>query len=283
MVHRFFSFVDMVLRTNNMFPIFYPTATFVRDKVLRVFSFGSPPTLQLTKEAAEKAGKSGGCQILEHFGLPATLVFGAIQPWDPIPRLFSEIDGLYPLVDDVGPDGNTLYSSGPPRSLRIVARALVDAWDGWGKFRDMIQAAGPQKYQHVGLQHIMLPEPVRFLTDRFVNVNVNIPAVDEIVQVAPGEIFVALDSIFPLDVFEVSYLASGIRSFLHHFFPAYDSPLVRYAQKVSKQSNIQTLQEERVKDIDTTAFDREEVGATKSSWNQAEEWLKSVVPADSSR
>ena len=226
-----------------------------------------------------KADKSQGCKILDVFGLPASLVYGAVQPWDPIPRLFSRIDGLYPLVDDLGVDGKTLYASGPPRSLRLVAKALVDAWDGWGNYRDMILAAGPQKFEHVGLQHIILPEPTRYLSDRFVNVNVNIPAVDEIVRVSPDELYTALKTIFPLDVFELSYLTSGIRGFLHHFFPAYDLPLVQYAQKVSKRSNIQTLQEKRVKHIETEIV-RGEDGDAKTALEQAEEWLKTLAAAE---
>ena len=259
----------------------FPTrkAKFVRNKVLRVFSFGSPPAVKLNPvvAASGKKGNSGGCKILDVFGLPASLVYGAVQPWDPIPRLFSEIDGLYPLVDDLGADGVTLYASGPPRSLRLVARALVEAWDGWGSYRDMIIKAGPQEYQPVGMQHIILPEPVRYLSDRFVNVNVNIPAVDEIVRLSPDELYKALESIFPLDVFELSYLTAGIRGFLHHFYPAYDLPLVQYAQKVGKASKVQTLQEKRVKNIETESLNGEDE-ATKSSWGQAEEWLKSVQP-----
>lgn len=260
-------------------------AEFVRDKVLRVFTFGSPPVLQLDPnvEVTGREGESEGCKILDHFGLPASLVYGCVQPWDPIPRLFSEIDGLYPLIDDLGSDGKTLYASGPPRSLRPVARKLAEAWAGWDNYRDTILAAGSQEYQPVGMQHIILPEPVRFLTDRFVNVNVNIPVVDEIVRVSPDELYTALETIFPLDVFELSYLTSAIRGFLHHFFPAYDAPLVQYAQKVSRTGTVQTLQEKRVKNIETEKLLDVEDGVSKSSWGQAEEWLKSVVPAESRR
>lgn len=51
------------------------------------------------------------CPILEAFGLPASMVYGYIQPYDPVVRLFSGHDVLYPLVDDLGADGNTLYST----------------------------------------------------------------------------------------------------------------------------------------------------------------------------
>lgn len=160
----------------------------------------------LNPSVERKNGSSEGCPILDVFGLPASLVYGSIQPWDPIPRLFSPIDGLYPLVDDIGADGVTLYANGPPRSLRVVARELVKAWEGWPRFRSIVLEAGPQKYQHVGLQHIIMPEPVRYLTDRFVNVNVNIPVVDEIVRLSSEDLYNALETNFPLDVFELSYL-----------------------------------------------------------------------------
>lgn len=42
------------------------------------------------------------------------------------------------MVDDVGEDGVTVYASGPARGLRPVARALVEAWETWPDFRDMI-------------------------------------------------------------------------------------------------------------------------------------------------
>jgi hypothetical protein len=75
-------------------------ADFVRDKVLRVFTFGSPPVavcsrkpLLLEEDAEEESniwdgpvfkGSSGeayGCSILEAFGLPPSIVYGYIQPW----------------------------------------------------------------------------------------------------------------------------------------------------------------------------------------------------------
>jgi hypothetical protein len=223
-----------------------------------VYTFGCPPVVRLDTGVQPKTSISPTCPILELYGLPSSLVYGLVQPWDPIVRLFSPIDGLYPLIDDLGEDGKTLYSSGPPRSLRLVTRALVEAWEGWPRFRDIVRAAGPQGYQAVGLQHIILPEPVRYLTDRFVNVNVNVPPADEIVRVAPNELYKALETIFPLDVFELSYVTSAIRGFLHHFYPAYDAPLVDYAQKVSKQSMIRTKQEELVQKIEASTIEEKE-------------------------
>jgi NADH dehydrogenase FAD-containing subunit len=77
-------------------------------------------------------------------------------------------------------------------------------------------------------------------------------------------------------------LTSGIRGFLHHFYPAYDAPLVQYAQKVSEESDVQTLQERRVRSIEATTVVTDEQGNDKedskqTSWGQAERWLKNVA------
>ena len=82
---------------------------------------------------------------------------GYSQPWDPVPRLFTQYDPLYPLVDDLGEgeiyegiplmfflysfrcayssyyytDGVTPYVNGPSRTLRPIVKALLEAWEGW--------------------------------------------------------------------------------------------------------------------------------------------------------
>ena len=113
------------------------------------------------------------------------------------------------------------------------------------------------------------------------SVNVNVPVVDELVRLSSDDLYEALETIFPLDVFELSMLTNGIRGFIHHFYPAYDAPLVQYAQEVSRESNVQTRQEERVQSIEATSIaTNEEEGSKRSSWGQAEQWLKNVVPAE---
>ena len=42
------------------------------------------------------------CAILDTLKLPQDIVMGYSQPWDPVPRLFTQYDPLYPLVDDLG-------------------------------------------------------------------------------------------------------------------------------------------------------------------------------------
>ena len=59
------------------------------------------------------------------------IAFGYNQPWDPIPKLYSKYDALYPLIDDLGDDGVTLYASGPNRALRPITKAILESWEGW--------------------------------------------------------------------------------------------------------------------------------------------------------
>lgn len=220
-------------------------ADYVRDRILRAYSHGSPPVATLANDDIaqssrnEKFGGTQRCAVLEAFDLPPSMVYGFIQPYDPVVRLFSNHDVLYPLVDDLGKDGITLYSSGPIRSLRPITRAIFQAWDGWPQFRDNWKGTCDMQYQSVGIQHLLLPEPLRYLNDRFISVNVGVPPVDAIVRISPEDLLPALDLTFPLDTFQVSLVPQAVRSFLHHFFPAYDSSITDYATKIKQQSKIQ--------------------------------------------
>ena len=81
-------------------------------------------------------------------------------------------------------------------------------------------------------QYVLLPEPIRYLTDRLVSVNTAVPPVESIVQMSNRELLPALDTVFKLDVFTISYVSVAIRSFVHHFYPAYGAPVVGYAEKI---------------------------------------------------
>mmetsp|Transcript_8854 Transcript_8854/g.21095 ORF Transcript_8854/g.21095 Transcript_8854/m.21095 type:complete len:613 (+) Transcript_8854:1-1839(+) len=217
---------------------------YVRDRILRVYSHGSPPVATLVNNSTTKLAddqKFSGtqrCPVLEAFGLPSSTIYGFIQPYDPVVRLFSNHDVLYPLVDDLGADGVTLYSTGPKiRSLRPITRAIFQAWNGWPQFRDNWKGTCDTQYQSVGIQHLLLPEPLRYLNDRFISVNVGVPPVDAIVRISPYELLPALDLTFPLDTFQVSLVPQAVRSFLHHFYPAYDSAIFDYANKVKNEQN----------------------------------------------
>jgi len=205
--------------------------SFVRQKVLRAFTFGSQP-IALSIETTESIydGKNH-CPILHSFGLPATMVYGYVQPWDPILRLFSPIDAMYPLVDDLGKDGVSLYANGPQRALRPIIRSILESWEGWPYLRKNLLGSSVHNYQSVGMQHLLLPDPGRYLTDRLLSVNMGAPPLEEVIRISPDELYLALEDAFPMNAFSISFVSTAIRSFIHHFYPAYESALAVYAEK----------------------------------------------------
>lgn len=207
---------------------------FVRQRVLRVFAYGSPPILELlsTTDINDEELKGFQCSILEAFDLPSDIVYSYNQPWDPIIRLYSQFDPLYPLIDDLGEDGYTPWVSGPSRTLRPIVKTILESWEGWPRFRDNARVRLGQNYRSVGEQYLLLPEPTRYLTDRLVSVNTQVPEVDTIVQLSSKELLPALNEVFLLDTFSISYVSTAIRSFIHHFHPAYGQPIADYAKKV---------------------------------------------------
>jgi hypothetical protein len=156
---------------------------------------------------------------------------------DPIIRLFSPIDALYPLIGDLGEDGVTLYATGPPRTMRLVTKAILESWENWPRFRDNNKDVMQQDYMSIGVQHLLMPDSGRYLTDRLLSVNVNAYPVDEVLRVSSKDLYGALEEGFPLDVFTISLVPVAIRSFIHHFFPAYMDGLNYYVKK--EEPNIQ--------------------------------------------
>ena len=233
---------------------------FVQDRIQRVYTFGAPPVAALmpsSKQSPCKVLTKEGvftCDVLEAFGLPSNIVEGYVQPWDPISRLFSSCDPLYPLIGDIdmekGDDGLVLWPRGPPRVLRQVTSAIIDAWgDGWPEFRDAFHKNSNQTYISVGVQHLLLPEPTRYLTDRFITVDIAVPPVQTILQLSSRDLLPALTKAFPLDTFEISYVPQAIRSFVHHFFPAYSASLVDYRKRLL------TTREKRIpRDVESTSL-----------------------------
>jgi len=123
-----------------------------------VFTYGSPPIAVVDEDASSTEKPSYHCSVLETLGLPSDMVFGYIQPLDPIVRFLSRIDSLYPLIGDLGPDGVTLYASGPPRTLRPITRTILEAWEDWPAFRDNYRGVLDQNYSSIGIQHLMMPD-----------------------------------------------------------------------------------------------------------------------------
>lgn len=225
-------------------------ADWVKQHVLRVFTFGAPPvasvisgdntgqdlshdsTIDTVPEICVKSGPASlSCDVLSSLGLPCNMVYGFVQPWDPIVRLFSSIDPLYPLVDDIGPDGNTVWASGPSRTLRPVVRSIVEEWEKWPSLRERFRETAKQNYLSVGVQHLLMPEPSRYMTDRLVSVNLAVPDVETVVTMPPCQLMDALEDAFPLDTFAISYVPAAVRSFIHHFHPAYVATVDKFCRK----------------------------------------------------
>lgn len=79
---------------------------------------------------------------------------------------------------------------------------------------------------------MLMPEPIRYLTDRLVSVNTAVPPIDAVLQVSPRELLPALNEVFTLDTFSISLIPVAIRSFIHHFYPAYGPNFAEYAFKL---------------------------------------------------
>ncbi|EED91263.1 predicted protein [Thalassiosira pseudonana CCMP1335] len=189
------------------------TTNFVRERVLRVFTFGSPPvfmtesTSNLRDIATAINGNSVSyepCSILEGLGLPTDTVYGFNQPWDPIPKLFTTYDPLYPLIDDLGEEPCD-------RSQR---QSLNLGKDG----RDIETTLDSS-----------LGRTIEVLE---VSVNTAVPPIDTVLQVSPRELLPALNEVFTLDTFSISLIPVAIRSFIHHFYPAYGPNFAEYAFKL---------------------------------------------------
>lgn len=242
---------------------------FVLDKINKVYMFGAPPVAAMRSLPATSI--PGQCPILNTFGLPTSLVSLYVQPWDPIPRLFTRIDPIYPLVGDIGTDGVTPYSSGPPRALRPIVRTVLESWEGWPDFRDAIRRTLSQNYTSVGTSYLFMPDPTRYLADRFLAVNIPVPAIETIVRLSPNEMLPALESIFLLDTFEISYIPQTLRSFVHHFYPAYDNPLLDYVKRLERRAIGQSVALSEVTQLPIKPKAIQEKG---NAWQVASQWFQ---------
>ena len=148
---------------------------------------------------------------------------------------------MYPLVGDLGEDGVSLYASGPNRALRPIIRSILQSWEGWPTLREnLLDPDVVQDYESVGTQHLLLPDGSRYLTDRLLTVNVGAPPLAEVIRISSGEMYSALEDIFPLDTFSISVVPAAIRSFIHHFYPAYDECLREYVMKTTPKEKHST-------------------------------------------
>ena len=144
-------------------------ADWVKSNVSKVFTFGSPPIACIHDDLRNnvtipkgpritKANRTDSPRydVITEFDLPSSIINSYLQPWDPCPRLFSLIDPLYPLVDDIGSDGLTLWSTGPNRALRPITRAFTEIWEKWPGIRDSFRETANQNYVGVGNQYLFL-------------------------------------------------------------------------------------------------------------------------------
>eukprot|EP00957_Ditylum_brightwellii_P086107 6551206-Ditylum_brightwellii.AAC.1 len=89
-----------------------------------------------------------------------------------------------------------------------------------------------------------MPDPTRYLTDRLVSVNVGVPPIHSVLRISSEELLPALEETFPLDIFGISLVPTALRSFIHHFFPAYMDAFIDYTNdedntnKVNAKANV---------------------------------------------
>jgi len=215
---------------------------FVKDRIANVYTFGAPPVVAHNDpDRIYNDNLENYCSILDSFGLNGALVQGYFQPWDPIARLFSELDALYPLVEDMGDDGLTPFVNGPPRTLRPIVRSIAESMKIWPSLIERYEVTGSCKFVHIGTPHLILPEKSRYVTDRLVGVNVAIPPIESIVQLKSQQFFELLDNKFPLDEFSISYVSVAVRSFVHHFHPAYGIAMETYVSSRDGTDNDLTV------------------------------------------
>jgi len=165
--------------------------------------------------------------VLATLNLDETTVRSFVQPWDPLVRWFTAHDPCYPLVaDTVEGDIYTLFASGPPRVLRNVARAILETAEDWPEVRAVYLQEANQTFDHLGEAHLLMPaQAARYLADRLFALVVDVPETVLLVRCAAADLPEALDHAFQLEEFSISLAPAGLRSFIHHFHPAYSAPL----------------------------------------------------------
>ena len=65
----------------------------------------------------------------------------------------------------------------------------------------------------------------QYLSDRFIAVSVAVPDVGAMAEMGSKDLLPFLYDAFPLDEFSISFVPAALRSFIHHFWPAYTTAL----------------------------------------------------------
>ena len=66
---------------------------------------------------------------------------------------------------------------------------------------------------------------------RFASVQVNVPEVGSCASISSSNLLPFLYERFPLDEFSISFVPAALRSFIHHFWPAYTTALQDYKKE----------------------------------------------------
>ena len=207
-----------------------------KDRIKDCVVFGAPPMIETSSlDEIMPRTKTNLDRALLLFDLPQDIITSFVQPWDPVIRIFSQYDPCFPLVGDLGEDGVTLYASGPNRVLRPLVRSVLLIAPLWPDFRDEYLKEAKQGLQGVGRQFVLLPPVTQYLSDRFASVNVNVPSVFALMQISADSLLPCLSSSFPLDEFSISFVPAALRSFIHHFHPAYTNAIGGYRDEANKR------------------------------------------------
>jgi len=228
-----------------------------------------PPKKHSSSRYTVSTPEASAPSTLKALGLPEDSVNGFVQPWDPLVRWYTDHDPCYPLVADGAADGVTLYASGPPRVLRNIARSVLSAAQEWPAVRDVYVSEANQTFGHTGVSHLILPDApggavsstrveevflsrdarrggvssrenapqaTRYLADKVFALVVDVPEPYALVRVPPAALPRALDGAFKLEEFSISLVPAALRSFVHHFHPAYSEPLTALAREAEAEA-----------------------------------------------
>jgi len=78
---------------------------------------------------------------------------------------------------------------------------------------------------------LLLPDRASFVRDRILATSVQISPTTAIARLPATQLLSALNYGFPLDEFTISFVPAALRSFVHHFHPAYTIPLNNFVLK----------------------------------------------------
>ena len=121
----------------------------------------------------------------------------------------------------------------PPQVLRTLARTILETADAWPEVREVYVQQANQTFSHLGSMHLIMPDAPRYLADRLFSLVVDVPEPFAVVRCAAADLPRVLDAAFRLEEFSISLVPAALRSFVHHFHPAYSRPLVALRRRVA--------------------------------------------------